>query len=123
MKQRPQKIRIDLLDRDIWIHLVEDSSGIEELSSKLQLDYVPDGPCSALFIEDDDGEYHIIYSRENLNHKVIVHESFHATHHILHELGQNWDIDNHEIYALLIEYLFDKTEQLFYGSSPKFQMI
>lgn len=120
--QKPQKIKLDLLDRNLFVHLLEDSDQIDQLGEKLQLDYESQGEIEGLFLVDDDGESHILFRKDLLDHKIIVHECFHATHSILEDVGHRFDENNHEIYALLMEYLFDKVEQLFYGPSPRFQL-
>jgi hypothetical protein len=121
--QKPQKIKLDLLERDLYIHLREDTEQINQLGNRLQLeweDYEHD--LAGIFVVDDDGESHIIFNQELLNNKIIVHEAYHAAVHLLHDVGQEFDINNHEIYALLVEYLFSRIEAMFYGPSPKFQL-
>ena len=120
---RPQKIKLDLLDRDLYIHLREDTDGINQLGIKLQLQWEDyEHELGGIFVVDDDGESHIIFNRELLNNKIIVHEAYHAAVHLLDDVGQEFDINNHEIYALLVEYLFGRIEAMFYGPSPKFQI-
>lgn len=121
--QRPQKIKLDLLERDLYIHLREDTEQINQLGNKLQLEWEDyEHELGGIFVVDDDGESHIIFNQELLNNKIIVHEAYHAAVHLLDDVGQEFDIHNHEIYALLVEYLFGRIEAMFYGPSPKFQI-
>jgi len=118
-----QKITLDLLERDLYIHLRDNTEDINQLGSRLQLEWEEyDHQLGGIFIVDDDGVCHIIFNSELLTNKIIVHEAYHAAVHLLDDVGQEFDANNHEIYALLVEYLFGRIEEMFYGPSPKFHL-
>ena len=118
---KPQKIKLDLLDRDLFVHLLEDTDGINQLGRSLQLEWEDyDNELGGMFLVDDDGESHVLFNKEILSNRIIVHEAYHAAVHLLDDVGQEFDVNNHEIYALLVEYLFGRIEAMFYGPSPKF---
>jgi hypothetical protein len=118
---KPQKIKLDILDRDLHVHLLEDTDGINQLGESLQLQWKDqEHEIEGMFMIDDGGDSHVLFNRERLSNRIIVHEAYHAAVHLLDDVGQEFDINNHEIYALLVEYLFSRIEAMFYGPSPKF---
>ena len=55
----------------------------------------------------NDDEKRIIFKTENFHPKLIAHECFHVTHHIMDEIGEEFNINSHESFAWLNEYLFN----------------
>jgi len=42
------------------------------------------------------------------SNRLIVHETFHVTMHILDDIGQEFNIESHETHAWLLDYLFEE---------------
>lgn len=110
MNWHKTRISLDILEREVHLHLLRDTKQIDQLGKRLQRDYQSQGPLAGLFLVDDRGISHLLFQGDVQN-KTIVHEVFHLTHYLLEEAGQSWDSNNHEIYALTIEYLYDQVER------------
>ncbi len=114
MNWHKTRISLDILEREVHLHLLRDTQQIDQLGKRLQREYVSQGPLAGLFLVDDRGISHLLFQGDVQN-KTIVHEVFHLTHYLLEEAGQHWDSNNHEIYALTIEYLYDQVERFLKG--------
>lgn len=72
------------------------------------------GPCllqtvpKALASHSDDlRSFAMFFKQDGIDHGVIAHEVFHITHHILQGVESQFDVNNHEQYAYLCEWITD----------------
>lgn len=108
------KIDIAIYDDSLYVGFVKSHNKLYKVAKK-------DG---AQFKEDDkyldmDGLFY--YNKNSLkrvlfvlptSNRLIVHETLHAAMHILDDIGQKFDMDNHEVYAWLQDFLFEEISNM-----------
>jgi len=69
---------------------------------------LPEGHDPLACVRFHKSRFAIFFSKESLashRHGIIAHEVFHATHRIMQYVQQGFDVDNHESFALLNEWI------------------
>ena len=103
------KINLPIYDTMLQVAFVRSNDELYELALKdgANLDPEDEDDMDGLFYYNKDDHKKIILVQPASN-RLIVHETFHAAVHILDDIGQHFDIANHEVHAWLQDYLFDE---------------
>ena len=110
-KLKWHKIEIEMLDEQVCVAFVPN---MDQLTIEVDNNsYDPlNGEAEGVFFYDKKEVKCLIFSLEDMSDRLIVHETFHATVHTLHDIEQEFDIDNHEVYARLADYLYHEVKKL-----------
>ena len=111
MANKWYKIKIPSLSITLSVKFVKDCNEIVKDVKKYGHAEEDGVDVEGLFFYDQSGNPRILFSLEGMSDRLIVHEVFHATMHILEETGQKFDIENHEIHAWLCDYLFEEVHK------------
>ncbi len=112
------KIPIDIYETHIDFCFVKDVETFNKVLEDYSSDRDADGSY-AVFFYDKDEQKKILFNIEHLQPKIIAHESFHATHYVMEEIGEEFNIDSHESFAWLNEYIFNSIYQKYLKLNTK----
>jgi|TARA_R110001592_G_scaffold77586_1_gene233440 hypothetical protein len=105
-KNKWNRIPLDIYETYIDFCFVNDNKDFESTLKKHSEDSDMEGSYAAFFYDKKD-EKRIVFNSKHLHPKIIAHESFHATHYVMEEIGEDFDINSHESFAWLNEYIFN----------------
>lgn len=106
--KKVKTIKLDIYNRSVNVCLVDDSKAL----NKIWLDrmgYESDGDIDGLTLKEDDGNYSIVFSEEDLDVGVLAHEVFHVTCNVAEDICATIDPANDEPFAYLNEYIFKQS--------------
>lgn len=112
-------INIDIYETRVYFGFVSSNEEFEKLLKKYS-NGIEHEESYAIFFYDNDDEKRIIFKKENFHPKLIAHECFHVTHHIMDEIGEDFSINSHESFAWLNEYLFNSIYEYYEKNKKKF---
>ncbi len=88
-----------------------------DIDINFNLDASTKGATIYYDIKDDDGKDEgagiLLFLRafDEEFERTLVHEAVHVTYQILDIIGQKHDVDNHEIFAYFVDFIYHKTKE------------
>jgi hypothetical protein len=99
-------IDVDIYETKVYFGFISTDDEFKKALNKYS-DGLQHEESYAIFFYDNDDEKRIIFKKQYFHPKLIAHECFHVTHHIMDEIGEEFSINSHESFAWLNEYLFN----------------
>jgi len=103
------RIQIPLYNGNLYLIDTEDVVTAVETTQDNDYDITSTESC---LISKRSGDFYLYIDLKNCSMGLLCHELFHATHRILEYFGVEFNKDNHEPFAYLIEYLVNECIRL-----------
>jgi hypothetical protein len=103
-----EKLDLVIYDTELYVGFARSHKELYKIAAKDGAEFTPedkDTDMDGLFYYNKNDLKRILFVLPTSN-RLIVHETFHATMHILDDIGQFFDLQNHEVHAWLQDYLF-----------------
>jgi hypothetical protein len=106
---KKHRIQIPLYNGNLYLIDTEDVVTAVETTQDDDYDITSTESC---LISKRSGDFYLYIDLKDCSMGLLAHELFHATHRILEYFGVEFNKDNHEPFAYLIEYLVNECIKL-----------